>query len=96
MKIEIPDFKKMSDEELHGWEFEVYKMTPELQGNLDEVIGIKATQEYYQERGKRLDLKNLVSLQEQIDVLVRDKDEIINRLTHGTSGQHYFGDIIPK
>ncbi len=91
MAVEIPDFTKMADDELHGWEFVVYQQVPEDQGeNLIDIIGEACTKRYYEERGRRLDLELLQRINADIAKLVKYREETSQRLKDNKSGNYHF------
>jgi len=89
--IHIPDFSSLPDEELHGWEFEVYDKTPDVEGDLVEVVGSDVARRYYEERGKRVDLQGKIELQTRILADLDSLLEIEKRLKDNTSGKHWYG-----
>ena len=93
--IKIPDFKKMSDEKLHGWEFRVYESLPAEDGReLVEIIGKKKTIEYYNERGLRNDLKAIDEMEDEIKALAVKLKKARERIINNKSACFYFGKVV--
>jgi hypothetical protein len=90
--IKIPDFKKMTDAKLHGWEFVIYEtLGADDNRGLIDIIGRQKTNEYYNERGRRIDMRSVVDLKKEIRKLTKELEKAERRLANNRSGKRYFG-----
>lgn len=93
-------FSNMPDKTLHAWEFKIYERTDALgvfkNKELFEIIGSEKANEYYVERGKRLDQKLIKTLIKRVSQDKKFLAAARARLRSKTSWKQYFQQLVKK